>query len=96
MDIANLTGGVLSAADLLEGNNLLCFGLEVVKLASPNALTTIFATLAAPLELITNAIAAPLLNLSCPAFKDITYDGEPLWKGLQSAFPGAGWAQAAF
>ncbi|RAO70416.1 uncharacterized protein BHQ10_006428 [Talaromyces amestolkiae] len=96
VDITNLTGGVLNAADLLKDNNLLCLAFEVVKLASPNALTNIFATIAAPLELITNVISAPLLNLSCPAFEDITYNGKPIWEGLQSAFPGAGWAQAAF
>lgn len=95
VDITNLTGGVLNAADLLKDNNLLCLAFEVVKLVSPNALTNIFATIAVPLELITNAISAPLLNLSCPAFEDITYNGKPLWEGLQSAFPGAEWAQAA-
>ncbi|EED17824.1 oxidase, putative [Talaromyces stipitatus ATCC 10500] len=94
VDLSNLTGGLLNAANLLEGNNLLCFAFEVVKTVSPNVLTNIFSTIAAPLELITNALATPLLDLACPAFKDITYNGEPLWEGLQSAFPGAGWANA--
>jgi hypothetical protein len=95
VDTSNLSGGVLNAASLLQGNNLLCLVFEVVKTVSPSALTNIFATIAGPLQLITNAIAQPLLDLACPAFADITYDGQPVWQGLQSAFPGAGWAHAA-
>ncbi|GAM43054.1 hypothetical protein TCE0_044r17560 [Talaromyces pinophilus] len=95
VDISNLTGGVLNAANLLKDNNLLCFVFEIVKTVSPNALTNLYSTIAAPLELATNLVATTLLNLSCPAFEDMTYNGEPLWEGLQGAFPGAGWAQAA-
>lgn len=95
VDLSNLSGGVLNAASLLEGNNLLCLTLEIVKTVSPNALTNIFATVAGPLELIANAIATPLLDLTCPAFKDITYQGQPVWQALQGDFPGAGWAKAA-
>lgn len=95
MDISNLTGGVLNAANLLKDNNLLCLVFEVLKTVSPNALTNLYSTIAAPLELATNLVATAVLNLSCPAFEDITYNGQPLWDGLQSAFPGAEWAQAA-
>lgn len=95
VDLSNLTGGVLNAANLLEGNNLLCFVFEVLKTVSPNALTNLYSTIAAPLELATNLVTTTLLNLSCPAFDDMTYNGQPIWDGLQSAFPGAGWSQAA-
>ncbi|RAO64887.1 uncharacterized protein BHQ10_000899 [Talaromyces amestolkiae] len=95
VDISNLTGGVLNAADLLKDNNLLCLVFEIVKTVSPNALTNLYSTIAAPLELATNLVATTLLDLSCPAFEDMTYNGEPLWDGLQSVFPGAGWAKAA-
>lgn len=95
VDISNLTGGVLNAASLLKDNNLLCLVFEVVKTVSPNALTNLYSTIAAPLELATNLVATTLLNLACPAFEDMTYNGEPLWDGLQSAYPGAGWSQAA-
>lgn len=89
VDIANLTGGVINAATLLEGNNLLCLVFEVVKTVSPNLLSGIWATLAQPLELITNAIDTPLLNLSCPAFKDLQIGGQPIWEALKNDFPGA-------
>jgi hypothetical protein len=95
VDMSDLSGGIFNTVDLLQGNNLLCLGFEVVKTVSPNALTNIFATIAGPLNLITNAIAAPLLNLTCPAFEDLTYQGQPVWRGLQNEFPGAAKANAA-
>jgi hypothetical protein len=63
--------------------------LEAVKLASPNSLSSLFATLDVPLKLITNALAAPLLDLACPAMGDLTLGGKPLWEDLQDLFPGA-------
>ena len=95
VDVSGVTNGVLNAADLLKNNNLLCFVFEVLKTVSPDALTNIYSTVSAPLELVMSLIATSLLNLTCPAFEDMTYSGQPLWKGLQEAFPGAGWAQAA-
>jgi hypothetical protein len=68
---------------------LLCFVFEVVKLASPNSLSSLYKTVAAPLGLITNAIAVPLLNLGCPAFEDLQMGGQPFWEAAQRLFPGA-------
>ncbi len=66
VNLEDLTGGVLNAANLLEGNNLLCFALAVVKTFAPNSLSSVLATLEAPLQLLDNALLGPLLNLSCP------------------------------
>ncbi|OJD31450.1 oxidase [Diplodia corticola] len=89
LDLSDITGGVLNAASLLEGNNLLCFVLEVVKTFAPNSLAPLLKTLEAPLKLISDAITGPLTDLACPAWKDLTEGGEPLWDGIQSKFPGA-------
>lgn len=78
----NLTG-------LLKDNNLLCFVFEVLKFASPNALSGIYATLAKPLEFVTNVLTVPLLNVTCPAFADLQMGGKPLWEALKDDFPGA-------
>ncbi|KAJ5595735.1 hypothetical protein N7450_002193 [Penicillium hetheringtonii] len=89
VDPADLTGGVLNLTNILEDNNLLCFVFEVLKFASPNALSGIYKTLSEPLEFITNALAEPLLNVTCPAFQDLQMGGKPIWEALQDDFPGA-------
>jgi hypothetical protein len=89
VDVGNLTGGVLDAATLLQGNNLLCLAFEVIKTASPNMLSSVWATLAGPLQLLTNALATPLLDLACPALADLTLGGQPFWTVLENEYPGA-------
>ena len=88
LDFTDLTGGILDAASILEGNGLMCFVLEVVKTFAPNSLSTLFKVLAPPLELITDTIAAPILSLACPVFEDLQAGGTDLWSKLMS-FPGA-------
>lgn len=62
---------------------------EVLKFASPNALSGLYKTLAGPLELIGKAVAGPLLNMSCPALDDLQMGGQPFYKAIQDHFPGA-------
>lgn len=89
VDLGDLTGGVLDATTLLEGNNLICLVMEVVKTAAPNSLSTVFSVLTTPLELITDAIGSGLLSLSCPAFADLSVGGDRLVEGLEALYPGA-------
>lgn len=94
VDLGDVTGGLLDATSLLEGNNLLCFTFEVVKTLTPSILSNLFATVAGPLEMITDAVGAAILNMSCPAFADMTFDGQPLLDGLLGFFPGANLSQS--
>lgn len=89
VDLSDLTGGVFNLTNLLEDNNLLCLVFEILKFASPNALSGLYKTLAEPLELLTNVLDVPLLNMSCPAFEDMQVGGRPFWDAIQSDFPGA-------
>jgi hypothetical protein len=89
LDMEDITGGVLNSASLLEGNNLACFTLEVVKTFAPNSLSTLFKTLQVPLQILDNALLGPLLDLSCPDFKDLTLGGTDLLSGLLATYPGA-------
>ncbi|KAL1799331.1 hypothetical protein ACET3X_003368 [Alternaria dauci] len=89
VNVGNITGGVINATTLLENNNLLCFVFEVLKTFLPNSLSPLLATLEVPIKLVTDTLAAPLLDLACPAWKDMTMGGEPLWDALQENFPGA-------
>ncbi|GFF49969.1 aromatic peroxygenase [Aspergillus udagawae] len=89
VNVADVTGGVLNLTTLLDGNNLLCFVFEVLKFSGPNALAGLYKTLAVPLDMINKIIAVPLLNMSCPAFKDLQMGGRPLWDAIKDDFPGA-------
>ncbi|KAH6882438.1 Chloroperoxidase [Alternaria rosae] len=89
LDLHNVTGGVLNAGTLLENNNLLCFVFELLKTFLPNSLSPLLSTLEVPISLVTDTLASPLLSLACPAWKDMTEGGEPLWDGIQNTFAGA-------
>lgn len=89
VDLSNVLGGVLNAGKLLESNNLLCFVLQIVKMASPSYLGNVYATVDKPLRFISKILSAPLLSLDCPVWDDLTMDGKPLWEVLEEKFPGA-------
>lgn len=89
VNLEDIGGGLINAASLLEGNNLLCFALEVVKTFAPNSLSTLFQTLETPLQLIDDAILSPLLDLSCPEYADLSMNGTDLFTYLKDTYPGA-------
>lgn len=89
VDLGDISSGVVNLTTLLENNNLLCFVFEVLKTFLPNSLSGLLSTLDVPIRLVTDTLAQPLLSLSCPAWKDLTEGGEPLWDALQKQFPGA-------
>lgn len=96
VNLEDITGGVLNATKLLEGNNLICFVMEIVKTFSVNSLSSLFKTLEVPLQVINDAVTDPLLDLNCPAFKDMTLGGTDLMSGLLNTYPGANKSGFAF
>ncbi|KAI0202921.1 Chloroperoxidase [Astrocystis sublimbata] len=89
VNFADVTGGLLNSEALLEGNNLVCLSLTVLKTFAPNSLSTIFKVIQAPLKLVNKVVKSPLLDLSCPAYKDLTLGGKDLWSALLDRYPGA-------
>jgi hypothetical protein len=89
VDFADLVGGVANVPTLLEGNNLICFLLEIVKTVAPNILSSIFKTLEGPLDFLSTVLTAPLLDLACPAFDELTTGGTNILESLQTQLPGA-------
>jgi hypothetical protein len=89
LDLHNITGGLLNSSSLLEKNNLVCFVFQLLKTFLPNSLSPILSTLEVPINMVTNALAAPILSLACPAWNDVTEGGEPLWDTIQDSFAGA-------
>ncbi|KAH8678266.1 Chloroperoxidase [Xylariales sp. PMI_506] len=94
VDFADITGGVLNLTKLLEGNNLLCFVLEVLQMAVPNQLASVYATLSPILQTL-NPITGAITNLSCPIFSTLQLGGTNLLTGLLNTYPGAAKAGVA-
>ena len=95
VNITDVSGGLLNVETLLEGNNLLCFVFQILKAFSPDSLSSLYATLAVPLDLLTDVVGTTLTDLSCAPYQDLEYNGQPLWDGLIDAFSGAGKAGSA-
>ena len=89
IDIGNLTGGVYNIKTLLQGNNLICFALEVVKVVSPDAISGLYTLVSGPLNMILNAVAGPIASLACPPLMDLQMGGTKWEEEIQKLFPGA-------
>lgn len=88
IDVQNITGGALNAATLLQGNNLVCFALQVAKTVSPDSLSSLYATIAQPLDILTDALGTAITDTGCAPWEDLKYNGQPLWSGLINSFAG--------
>jgi len=86
---SDIIGSGLNTTDLLEGNNLLCFAFQTLKLGSPNSLSTLYSTVAKPLEILLGVIDSTVLSLDCPAFGDLTYGVTDLFDYMNQTYPGA-------
>jgi len=87
IDFSNVTGGLLNAGNLLQGNNLVCFAFQVLQTGVPSQLATVYSTLTSLLG--TDPIGAPIANLSCPIFTQMQLGGTSLLTGLMNTYPGA-------
>ncbi|KAF7534854.1 heme-thiolate peroxidase [Neopestalotiopsis clavispora] len=89
LDLSNITGGLLNSAALLEDNNLICFSLEIAKTFGPNSLSTLYEALSVPAGVLTDALATPLLDLSCPVYADLSNNGQDIVASILATYPGA-------
>jgi len=89
IDLNDLTGGVLNAQTLLESNNAVCLGLELLIEFSPSLLHSLYATITAPLKAITDKINPSVLSLNCPQLKTATNGGKNLFEQWKVTYPGA-------
>jgi len=94
LDVENLTGGVLNAQTLLQGNNAVCLGLELLIEFSPSLLHSLYTTITAPLQNITNAFGSAVTSLNCPQLTTANNGGTNILNGFKATYPGvakAGW-----
>ncbi|KAH7333514.1 Chloroperoxidase [Rhexocercosporidium sp. MPI-PUGE-AT-0058] len=89
LNFADISGGAFNALQLLEGNNALCFVFQFVKEASPNILSSIYATVGPALSQLTEALNVIFFSLDCPAYKDLAVSGTDLFSYFKETYPGA-------
>jgi hypothetical protein len=83
VNLEDLTGGVFNAANLLEGNNLLCFAFQVASEAGPDILRGLVGNVLTAVQKLTDALNPVIQSLGCPQLAK--YDAS-----LFQKFPGAG------
>ena len=71
VDPADLTGGVFTASNLLQGNNLICFGFEASLQEAPDILSGLYVNTAAALSKLTGAVSKATSGLGCPQLSSI-------------------------
>lgn len=63
---ANLTGSVYTLDNLLEGNNLFCYGLQYTKEAMPDVLSGLFSDVKKALNVLSPVFDSAVSSLGCP------------------------------
>lgn len=94
IDVTNLTGGILNAKTLVEGNNAVCLGLELLIEFSPSLLHSMYTTITTPLKNITDQIGLATTSLNCPQLTTANNGGTDILESFKKTYPGvakAGW-----
>ncbi|KXS98325.1 hypothetical protein AC578_6853 [Pseudocercospora eumusae] len=79
--------GISNLPKLLEGNNLICIALELMKTASPSFANNLFKTLF-------DLVGTTIQSIGCPQIGALERGGVPLTQNLQSIYPGAARAKS--
>ena len=66
VDPGDLTGGVFTSANLLQGNNLACFLLQVSQTETPDVLAGLLSNVASLIKPLTDVVSQSLQGLNCP------------------------------
>ncbi|KAJ1307950.1 hypothetical protein OPQ81_002027 [Rhizoctonia solani] len=83
VNVGDITGGVYNSANLLQGNNLVCFSFQAAQQAIPDVLKGVLGDLTAALGLWNEKITPILSSLGCP--KLTKYDSS-----VFGTYPGSG------
>lgn len=81
IDPANLTDGVFNADNLLQGNNLICFGLEASFQEAPDFLSGLYSDVDPAVDKLGTAVNDATDGLGCPQLNAIN-------KGQFDQYPG--------
>ncbi|PQE29907.1 oxidase protein [Rutstroemia sp. NJR-2017a WRK4] len=91
VNLENLTGGIMNAEYLAQGNNALCFAFQILQEGAPSVVGSIYATAEPVLTFLLDAINLPLTSLACrnDAYKQLGINGVDFLKTLKTTYPGA-------
>lgn len=81
VDLGNLTGGVFNAANLVQGNNLLCFTLDLIQGEQPDILGNTFTDPEQAGLPLTDLISDMIAQYACPQVHELN-------TGLYESYPG--------
>lgn len=88
IDLDDLSGGLINAENLLQGNNLICFALNAIRTGSPNALSSVYATLSTVTDLVFAAVEPIIGAIGCPVYEDLSVNGTNWLDFNKKTFPG--------
>jgi hypothetical protein len=74
VDLGDLTGGVLNAATLLEGNNLECFAFQSILAAAPDLLGSTFTDVTAAMTPLLDKLMSLIGTGTCPQLEAYNQD----------------------
>lgn len=66
VNLADLTGGVYNSQNLLQGNNLICFGYQTLLTVVPDVLKGLVGDVTSTLNVLTSRVAPSFAQLNCP------------------------------
>lgn len=72
VDPQNLTGGVYTSSNLLQGNNAICYGLELSLMESPDILSGLYSDVNSAVDALGTAIDKATGALGCPELNAIS------------------------
>lgn len=74
LDLNDVTGGLVNAGTLTQGNNLLCFGFQAVVQMLPDLLEGLFTDVTPAQSLLGSALNKATNSLGCPKLNNINND----------------------
>ncbi|QIW98310.1 hypothetical protein AMS68_003828 [Peltaster fructicola] len=81
LNVANISGGVLDATTLFQGDNFACFAFQLLQQGLPNFLSTLINDIAPATDLVNKYVGPIVGGLSCPQLGNLSL-------GLFDHFPG--------
>lgn len=88
LDPGNLTSDVYSASSLTEGNNLLCYGMELAIQETPDIISGLFNDVSAAQDQIGAAFNNATNSLGCPTLNNIDKDQFGQFPGYTASYDG--------
>ncbi|KAK5117333.1 hypothetical protein LTR62_005950 [Meristemomyces frigidus] len=88
LDPANLTGGVYNAGMLAQGNNAVCFAIQLTIQALPGTLAGLFSDITAALSKVAGVLGTASSSLGCPQITNVDKKQLEQFPGYSKSYDG--------